>query len=162
MEDDTKKIVFSKSALEGVAELIEGLPKEGKLEGVVHHQTPMAPKDAKPGEERPFVFFLTTVGWDREKEQSRSRCVGWFPTFEEAEEYVVGNYGDLEEAGYYKWAVIEKMESGLYPHHYIDENKWFQFEKRDKTQEEWDPNAVTAVRIECPEQFKSTCGWGLG
>lgn len=42
------------------------------------------------------------------------RCVGWFPTFEAAEEAVLGNMGDIYEAGSYRYAQIEPVSAGLY------------------------------------------------
>lgn len=43
------------------------------------------------------------------------RVVGFFFSFEEAEDVVLHNYGDLYEDGYYKYALIEGLEEGLYP-----------------------------------------------
>lgn len=42
------------------------------------------------------------------------RCVGWFPTFEDAEEAVLGNMGDIYEAGSYRYAQIEPVSVGMY------------------------------------------------
>lgn len=42
------------------------------------------------------------------------RTLGWLENFEEAEECVLSNYGDMYEYGEYNVALIEKMPSGLY------------------------------------------------
>lgn len=43
-----------------------------------------------------------------------TRVVGYFLDLEDAVECVEGNWGDLYEAGYYKYAVIEDVEPGIY------------------------------------------------
>jgi len=132
-------------------------------EGVTHHHTvSLGPETTKPATERPSVFFLTTIGWDQKTQQSRSRCVGWFSTFEDAEEHVLNNYGDIEEAGYYRWAVIEKMECGLYPTAYYEENHWYEFVAKNDNADGWDPHNVTAVPIDRPDQFEGTINFGIG
>lgn len=45
----------------------------------------------------------------------QSRTVGCFATVEKALEVVKNNWGDLNEAGYYPWLVIEEMPFGLHP-----------------------------------------------
>jgi hypothetical protein len=45
---------------------------------------------------------------------SGQRCVGWFPTFEDAEEAVLGNMGDIYECGSYRYAQIEPVTAGMY------------------------------------------------
>jgi hypothetical protein len=50
------------------------------------------------------------------------RTVGIVPSFEEAERIVLGNYGDIEEAGHYQYAVVELVPFGLYP---IDRRQWW-------------------------------------
>ena len=84
-------------------------------------------------------------------ERSDSRAVGWFETFKDAEEIVIGNYGDIEEAGYYTYAVIEKVEPGLY--RFDLDAVWYKFRGRKK---------ITAKRIKCPKKFKSLVGFGIG
>jgi hypothetical protein len=46
---------------------------------------------------------------------SRSRTVGVFKAFVDAVEVLSADMGDLNEAGYYHYAVIETITWGLYP-----------------------------------------------
>lgn len=78
------------------------------------------------------IYLVTTVGW-KEGREDYSVCVGWFQTFEEAEEIVVGNYGAITEDLYFRWAVITPTEPGLYPFNGIDSSHWYEFVKRDPT-----------------------------
>lgn len=50
-----------------------------------------------------------------------TRTVAWYNTFDNAEETVVCNNGDIRETCY-QYAVIEEMEEGLYP---ISKQRWF-------------------------------------
>lgn|SRR5690554_3614814 len=43
-----------------------------------------------------------------------SRCVGYYDNFKDADEVVKNNLGDIFET-IYNYAVIEKVEAGLYP-----------------------------------------------
>jgi len=71
------------------------------------------------------VFTVTTFAFDKEplnvgvnKEMTpviRSRTVGVFSSQQEAEDVLIENLGDLNEAGYYPYAVVEKIKTGLYP-----------------------------------------------
>lgn len=47
-------------------------------------------------------------------EMGHRRCVGWFPTFEEAQTAVLKNLGDIYELGSYPYAQIEEVEPGMY------------------------------------------------
>lgn len=47
----------------------------------------------------------------------RKRTVGLYATLEKAQEALNKNWGGLNEAGWYPWAVIESVEFGLCPHH---------------------------------------------
>ena len=44
------------------------------------------------------------------------RIVGFFKDLETAKQAVEENWGDLYEDGYYKYAIIEEREDGLYSH----------------------------------------------
>lgn len=55
------------------------------------------------------VYFVTTLG------PGRARTVGYFRSFDDARKCVEENWGDIYEAGYYPYAVIEAMPEGLYP-----------------------------------------------
>jgi len=43
------------------------------------------------------------------------RTVGVFPDEDDAIQCVVQNWAELDETGHYEWAVVEKVECGLYP-----------------------------------------------
>ena len=71
------------------------------------------------------VFAITTVGFysldptypcaEHLKGTMRQRTVGLFGNLEHAQKILDGDYGDLNEAGWYPWAIIEQIEFGLYP-----------------------------------------------
>ena len=65
-------------------------------------------------------FALTTLNIDGEY---RSRLVGCFPDFESALKCVLENHLDIYEEGWYPYAVIEKLDWGLYPNSIA--NRWF-------------------------------------
>lgn len=74
------------------------------------------------------MYFVTTVS-----EKHGNRCVGYFTDKETAVEVVENNIGDIYEAGYYPYAVIENIPEGLYQ--YDTEPLWFTYiEKTDKYQ----------------------------
>lgn len=55
------------------------------------------------------------------------RTVGLFETRQEAVECVLANHGDLEEAGWYQFAVVEPLPLGLYPVNDPSERTWFEY-----------------------------------
>lgn len=64
------------------------------------------------------VYAVTTYHLDEAAEgrdRLQPRTVGLFASRESAVQCVEGNMGDLNEAGWYRWAVIEEVELGLYP-----------------------------------------------
>ncbi len=60
------------------------------------------------------VYFVATIRNIDIEGTTGSRTVGYFLTKEEAIKCVEENWCDLYEAGYYKYAVIEDVEPGLY------------------------------------------------
>lgn len=74
------------------------------------------------------MYFVTTVS-----KEHGNRCVGYFTEVEAAIEVIENNIGDIYEAGYYPYAVIEKIPEGLYQY---DQNPmWFTYiEKTEKYQ----------------------------
>jgi hypothetical protein len=88
------------------------------------------------------VRHLTAVGG--------IRAVGFFHTFEEASECVAENAGDISEEGYYRFAVIEEVQPGIYV--YPRNESWWAW---DKEKEKYFP-------CEKPQQFKQVAGFGLG
>ena len=61
------------------------------------------------------MWFVTTLGpIDEQWGPKYSRCVGYYETKEEAFKCVLNNYGDIAEANYYPYAVVEDVKPGLY------------------------------------------------
>lgn len=79
-----------------------------------------------------------------------TRCVGWFSDIDEARHAVTCNLGDMNEAGSYKFALIECMSEGLYPSGL--ERELYQF----------DTTHNTYVRTEEPECMAHVCAFALG
>ena len=69
------------------------------------------------------MYFITTL----ERDFEGTRCVGYFSKLEDAVEAVINNYYDLNEAGYYPYAVIENIPEGIY--HYDENPIWFKYDK---------------------------------
>jgi hypothetical protein len=135
--------------------------RQRKTKRAEYHRVLLAPPGAPKPKDRPFIYTITTL---RDTEDTSRRCVGWFPTFEEAEEIVKGNYGDLAEAGYYKWAVIERFASGLYAISPCSESTWYRFtqKKAKRNCSPWNPMNVIAKRIRRPKRFAHLCNFGVG
>lgn len=65
------------------------------------------------------LYFIATFEGVQTKANSPNydpdkRVAGYFLDLEEAKQCVEQNWGDLYEDGYYKYAVIEDVELGLY------------------------------------------------
>ena len=76
------------------------------------------------------VWFVTTYRRTADlkicgKLVRKRRTVGFFRDKLAAIACVEGNYGDLEEAGYYQYAVVEGLPFGLYP--LGEDRTWFEF-----------------------------------
>jgi hypothetical protein len=96
--------------------------------------------------EKQKVYVITTMyiphkSLDKDKwpyHSSRDeRTVGFFFKYEDAEQCVLENWGDIIEARTYNIAVIEEITEGLYPFPSLEQ--WFKlvddedrFEKMDK------------------------------
>ena len=78
-----------------------------------------------------------------------ARLVGFFTTLNKAAVAVEYNHGDIWE-GCYDYAIIEKIEEGLYG---TTHERWFYM---------YIKTAGKYVRIEEPEGFKHFCGFGIG
>jgi hypothetical protein len=57
---------------------------------------------------------------------TQARCWGWYSDLDTAIEHVKKNVTDICEAGYYTFAVIEKVPEGILPIG-VKEVKWFQW-----------------------------------
>jgi hypothetical protein len=80
------------------------------------------------------IYALTQIGGPDPNQRGRPRrgTVGFFWTVEQAEEVLAENYGHLNEAGFYPWAVIEEVAPGLHP------DKWDQrYWEYDRRTEQW-------------------------
>jgi len=94
------------------------------------------------------IYTITTLNITEEAErldginfkEYRDRCVGFFFSLNAAKLCVLNDYGDLNEAGYYNYLVIERLSEGLYPGcGRSDEEQsewWF---KRDYELNKWVP-----------------------
>lgn len=78
----------------------------------------------------PTFYALTTLTPDERERRLglRHRTVGIFQTLQEAAEVLEKNYGDLNEAGEYNYAVIEEMPYHLYPSVRIKTQWWYRWE----------------------------------
>lgn len=92
------------------------------------------------------MYFITTV----DSKDGDTRCVGYYSTFEKAEEAVLDNACDIWETCY-DYAVIENVDEGLYQY---DQNPvWYK----------WDDLNEEYVKIEGrPDQYKNQIGFGIG
>lgn len=68
------------------------------------------------------IYTITAI----EDEHSKvSRCVGWFDNYEDAKKNTLENARDFSECGGYKYAVIEKVGSGVFPFCSSEDQSWF-------------------------------------
>jgi len=79
-----------------------------------------------------------------------SRAVGYFYTFDDANECIECNDLDINEHGYYPYAVIEEVIPGIYTYPRVEH--WY---KWNRNEEKYEP-------CEKPERFRSTFGWSMG
>ena len=80
---------------------------------------------------RNAIYTITTMGKLKEDKNGwpdygASRVVGFYSLKEDAVKCVEGNYGDIWET-YYDYALIEKMEEGLYG--VTNDRQFFQYDK---------------------------------
>ena len=77
------------------------------------------------------MYFITTI----DTMENDTRCVGYFKTFEEAENVVLNNICDIWETCY-DYVVIENIKDGIY--RYDDNPKWYTWnydeQKYEKTE----------------------------
>jgi hypothetical protein len=94
------------------------------------------------------------------------RCVGWTTTKEEAVGLCKGNYGDICEMGYYRYAVVEKSHPGLYGcgGDGSGDITWFQLKPKNLVtgDRQWAPSNVEGVEIDPPKGMEDACYFGIG
>lgn len=99
-----------------------------------------------------FVYTITTITSLSSKRDSRT--VGFYRSLEDADECLKNDWGSLDEAGYYRYAIIERVMEGLYNLHNSDKKReWWH--KRDCKFNAWYP-------IEKPNKVKHICNWSIG
>jgi len=89
------------------------------------------------------MYFVTTI---RVKENRDTRCIGYYEVLSNAR-YTVKNC-ELDEAGWYQYAVIEQFGQGWYPPAKLEE--WYRIDKK------------RVNKISKPKRFKRTCNFGIG
>lgn len=97
---------------------------------------------------------------DYKYENHDSRCWGFFRSKKKAIQAVTENWTDMNEAGYYCYAVIEPHYEGLI-NPIIGEEMWFKakYEKRADDKEEYYCTGYEPCEV--PEWAKQTCGWTI-
>lgn len=93
------------------------------------------------------IFTVTTV---RHALAAGNRAVGYYYTFVDADADVRENVMDINEGGYYFYAVIEEVLPGIYMH--PRKELWYKWNRDNETYEP----------CEKPERFKQVIGWSLG
>ena len=95
-----------------------------------------------------YIYTITTIR--TEKDDRSVRCVGWAQNKESAFNIVTHNYGDINESGYYRYAVVEKIRTGLYctP----DKEFWF----------DWDEPTKKYCSIDKPKEFENIVNFSMG
>lgn len=98
------------------------------------------------------VFAITTIGIKLPIERLmpedvlRIRTVGIFATAQKASEVLTKNWGGLDEAGYYRYAVIEEVKFGLYP-----DQKMISWWTYDREKERWTEIGLAQLPPELPD-----------
>lgn len=68
------------------------------------------------------MYFITSIS-----EKNGFRCIGYVSKLEDAINIVEHNSGDINEAGYYPYAVIENVPEGIYQ--YDQKPLWFEYDE---------------------------------
>ena len=71
------------------------------------------------------IYTVTTI--PATFPQRPTRCIGWFPDRDLAVEAIRDNYGDMNEDGHYRYALVEEVEEGIYT--FPREEIWFKWEE---------------------------------
>jgi hypothetical protein len=93
------------------------------------------------------MYFISTIKLTDCGIIDDQRPVGYYYEYKDAEIQIENNRCDIFECGYYKYAVIIKIDKGLYPN--TEEMQWFEFckitdsvIKIDKPQIDFDPYII--------------------
>jgi len=93
------------------------------------------------------IWFITTLRLETDRKHTiykdkhwdyfrlSKRTVGCYTKQEDAFEVIEKNYANLNESGYYPWAVIEGLDEGIYP--YATEERQFFFRWAGKDNGKW-------------------------
>lgn len=95
-----------------------------------------------------MIYTVTTVPYNFPHKNATT--VGFFNTYEDAQDCVKNNDCDIAEEGWYRFAIIEEYTPGIYmvPQY----ERWF----------EWDGDSkVYKPRLERPKKFRNICCWGM-
>jgi len=92
------------------------------------------------------IYTITTL---RGSLYDRNRCVGFYHELETAIKAVEDNEMDINEMGYYHYAVVEKVNIGIY--NFEMEEHWFKW---------WPEKGY--VPIDKPDNFKRIVSFGMG
>lgn len=104
------------------------------------------------------IYTITAI----EDEYSKvSRCVGWFDNYEDAKKNTLENARDFSECGGYKYAVIEKVGSGVFPFCNSEDQSWFKVVEETGTVGEI-INIKYEELKEIPEGFRGYSNFSIG
>lgn len=98
---------------------------------------------------------------DYKYENHDSRCWGFYRSKKKAIQAVTENWTDMNEAGYYRYAVIESHYEGLI-NPIIGEEMWFKA-KYEKCEDKCGTYKMCVGYEPCgvPEWAKQICGWTI-
>lgn len=101
-------------------------------------------------------WFITVISTDKDESSDdvkflNTRCFGYMPTLEMAEEAVLNNDGDLHEQSY-QWAVIEEQSYGSLAMAILGSQRWYH----------WNNLYKRFHQVERPEWAKNVVHWGIG
>lgn len=74
------------------------------------------------------MYFILTIGF-KNGEIAHQRCIGYYRHFETAQKRVLDNACDMFEDGYYNYAIVAKLEQGIYPQLGHIEYQWYYYDK---------------------------------
>ena len=99
------------------------------------------------------IYLIATIRDIIENQPECSRVPGYFEDLDTAKKCIEENWGDLYEDGYYKYAVIEDVEPGLY-----------KSSESDPIFYKWEGDSKTGkyVEIKRPVEFDHLFGFTIG